>query len=206
MKKLIVAAAALLISASAFAQFGIIGGLTSSATDIKSAYADLTTKNLNQYHVGITYKIGLGNIFALQPALIYNVKGATLNSVEGVSDLNIDMKTGYLELPVQIQAGIGLGNVARIYGIAEPFIGYAITNEIKWEDLKNTDWDNVKSRFEYGIGLGAGVELFKHVQVAVRYFWNLGSLYGQTITIDKVTRTVTDSKCNGISLSAAILF
>jgi len=206
MKKIIVAAAALLLSVSAFAQFGIIGGLTSSSTNISAAAADLKTKNLNQYHIGIAYKFGGKNLLAVQPALIYNVKGSTLDTVDDISDLNIDMKTGFLELPVQVQVGVGIGNVVRVYGIVEPFIGYAITNEIKWENVKNTDWDLVKSRFEYGVGLGAGVELFKHVQVSVRYFWNLGSLYGQQIEIGKITRTITDSKCNGISLSAAVLF
>jgi len=206
MKKIIIAVAALLISVSAFAQFGIIGGLTSSSTSISSADDDLSTKTINQYHVGITYRFGGERLLAVQPSLIYNVKGATLNTVKSYSDLNIDMKTGFLELPVQVQIGASLGKVVRLYGIVEPFIGYAITNEIKWEDLKNTDWDNVKNRFEYGIGLGAGIELFTHFQVAVRYFWNLGSIYGQQITWEKISYTVGSSKCSGISLSAAILF
>ena len=204
MKKLIAAAAALLISVSSFAQFGIVGGLTSSATDIKSAVSDFQSKTINQYHVGITYKLALGNILAIQPSLVYNVKGAAMESVTGISDINF--KTGFIELPVQIQAGIGLGSLARVYGIAEPFIGYAITNEVTMSDIKNTDWDNVKNRFECGIGLGAGVELFSHLQVSVRYFWNLGSVYGSDISIGSVTKTISESKCNGISLSAAFLF
>lgn len=206
MKRFIIVSAALLLSVSAFAQFGIIGGLTTSSTSIKSAYAELQTKAINQFHVGITYKFGGEHLLGIQPSLIYNVKGATLNTVDSFSDLDIDMKTGFLELPVQVQIGASLGKVVRLYGVVEPFLGYAITNEIKWQDLKSTTWDNVAGRFEYGVGLGAGVEIFTHFQVAVRYYWNLGSLYGQKITIDKVTATVTDSKCSGISLSGAILF
>jgi len=206
MKRLIVAAAALLLSVSAFAQFGVIGGLTSSSTSISSAFADFKTKKINQYHFGITYKFGGERLLAVQPSLIYNVKGANLNAVDGLGDLDIDMKTGFLELPIQVQAGANLGRIVRLYGIAEPFIGYAITNEAKYEGEKYSDWDYVKSRFEYGIGLGAGVELFSHFQVSVRYFWNLGSIYGTQYEFGKVTRTVIDSKCSGISLSAAVLF
>jgi len=194
----------MLLSVSAFAQFGVIGGLTSSSTNIKSAYGDLKAKTINQYHVGITYKFGGEHLLAVQPSLIYNVKGATLDNLQGISDVNF--KTGFLELPVQVQIGASLGKVARIYGIAEPFIGYAITNEIKWENIKNTDWDNVKSRFEYGIGLGAGVELFTHFQLSVRYYWNLGSIYDQQITWEKISYTIGSANCSGISLSAAILF
>jgi len=206
MKRLIVAAAALLLSVSAFAQFGVIGGLTSSSTNISSAFYDFKTKTINQYHFGITYKFGGERLLAVQPSLIYNVKGANLYAVDGIGGFSVDMKTGFLELPVQVQIGANLGRIVRLYGIAEPFIGYAITNEAKSEGERLTGWDNIKSRFEYGIGLGAGVELFSHFQVAVRYFWNLGSIYGAQYSFGKITRTVTDSKCSGITLSAAVLF
>ena len=70
MKKIIIIAATLLAAWSANAQVGIIAGLTSSASDIESAAADV--KNINQYHVGLTYKLGIGNLLAIQPSLIYN--------------------------------------------------------------------------------------------------------------------------------------
>lgn len=205
MKKLIIAAAALLISVSAFAQFGIVAGFTSSATDIKGTVADVQSKNISLYHVGVTYKLGLGNILAIQPSLIYNVKGAKFGELEGVKD--VDFKTGFLELPVQVQAGFGLGQVARIYGFAEPFVGFAITNNSNvMEKLFDNKWDYVKSRAEYGVGLGVGVELFTHLQVAARYFWNMGNLYGANPTIKGLSDDIKSSKPNGVMISAAFLF
>ena len=134
-------------------------------------------KNVNQYHVGITYKIGIGNMLAIQPALIYNVKGTQVGSViEEIDAFDADFKTGYLELPVQVQLGFGIGSLARVYGFAEPFIGYAITNKVEGLTEISDKWDFV-NRLEYGVGLGAGVELFKHLQVSVKYFWNLGNMY-----------------------------
>ena len=125
MKKAIIAIAALFIAfTSANAQFGVVAGLTSSSTNLESAIADV--KNVNMYHVGITYKIGIGNMLAVQPALIYNVKGSQVGDIAGIDDVNVDFKTGYLELPVQVQLGFGVGSLARVYGFAEPFIGYAI--------------------------------------------------------------------------------
>ena len=44
MKKLIIAAAALLLSVSAFAQFGITAGLTTSATSLKEAKVQWDSK------------------------------------------------------------------------------------------------------------------------------------------------------------------
>lgn len=200
MKKLIIAVAALLISVSSFAQFGIVAGLTSSSSKIEDAY--LNYKNINQFHAGITYKIGIGNVLAIQPSLIYNMKGTSIGEIDSVSKLNLQFKTGYIELPVQLQVGFGLGDLARIYGIAEPFVGFAVSNKVKVDGQLEDTWENVKNKFEYGVGLGAGVELFKHLQVSVRYFWNLGNVYGW----EEVKQTVGKDKCNGISASVAFLF
>ena len=199
MKKVIIAAAALLISFNSFAKFGIIAGLTSSSTNIKSAYADLESKSIALYHVGVTAKFDIGGVFAIQPSLIYNVKGAKMAEF----DLGtIDFKTGFIELPVQIQAGVPIGSLLRIYGIAEPFIGYAVSNKIEGIDLGDK-WKNVSSKFEYGVGLGAGVELFSHLQLSVRYFWNLGNVYDFSW---KTVSNAPNGKCNGITASLAFLF
>lgn len=199
MKKVIIAAAALLISFNSFAQFGIIAGLTSSSTNIKSAYADLESKSIALYHVGVTAKFDIGGVFAIQPSLIYNVKGAKMAKFDPGT---IDFKTGFLELPVQIQAGVPIGSLLRIYGIAEPFIGYAVSNKIEGIDLGDK-WKNVSSKFEYGVGLGAGVELFSHLQLSVRYFWNLGNVYDFSW---KTVSNAPNGKCNGITASLAFLF
>jgi hypothetical protein len=206
MKKFIIIIASLLFAVSAHAQFGVIAGITSSRSDIKSAIADVQGKNITQYHVGITYKFG-GNVFAVQPALLYNVKGTALD-VNDITSTKLDMKTGFIELPVQLQVGIGLGDIARIYGFAEPFIGYAISNSGTFNGtaLKDLKWENIKNRLEYGVGVGLGVELIKHVQVSVKYFWNMGNLYNEDFSFAGVTKTITDSKANGIAASVALLF
>ena len=202
MKKLIVVVASLLVAVSAYAQFGVVAGVTSSKSDIKSAIADVN--NITQYHVGVTYKMSLG-AFAIQPSILYNMKGTKMNIAE-LSSTELDYKTGYIEIPVQLQLGLNLG-LARLYGFAEPFIGYAITNAatLSGQDLK-ADWNNVKNRLEYGVGLGAGVELIKHVQVSVRYFWNMGDMYGTTLSIAGISKTISEQKASGISASVALLF
>lgn len=204
MKKAIIAIAALFVALSANAQIGVVAGLTSSSTNVEAAVADI--KNVNQYHVGITYKIGIGNMLAIQPALIYNMKGTQLGDIAGLDDVDVNYKTGYLELPVQVQLGFGIGSIARVYGFAEPFVGYAITNQVQGLGDTVKNWDNVKNRLEYGVGLGAGVELFRHLQVSVKYFWNLGDVYGADITFGDVTKDIATSKCSGIAASVAFLF
>jgi len=205
MKKLIVIVASLLIAVSAHAQFGVVAGITSSSSNLKDAVADVQTQNITQYHVGITYKLDLG-LIAIQPSILYNMKGTKLNVAE-LSATELDYKTGYVEVPVQLQAGLNLG-VARIYGFAEPFVGYAITNQVNSSLAKDPQatWNNIKSKLEYGVGLGVGVELIKHVQVSAKYFWNMGSMYGTSIDFAGVKSTIAEQKASGIAASVAILF
>ncbi len=204
MKKLIVIVASLLVAVSAHAQLGVVAGITSTKSNLKEAWADV--KNITQYHVGLTYKLDLG-LLAIQPSILYNMKGTKLDVASAdVAAAELDYKTGYIEVPVQLQLGLNLG-VARIYGFAEPFIGYAITNSatLGGTDLK-ANWENVKNRLEYGVGLGAGVELIKHVQVSVKYFWNMGDMYGTNISFAGITQTIGEQKASGIAASVALLF
>ena len=214
MKKLILSLLAVLaLAVSANAQIGIVAGLTSSSTDVESAVANV--KSVNQYHVGLSYRFKLGEVLAIQPAIIYNVKGSSVETLDlGQLSSQIDLKTGFLEIPVQVQAGIPLFGLARAYALAEPFVGYAISNSIQStiSDVKTEGWEYVKNRFEYGVGLGAGVELLNTLQVNVKYFWNLGNLYGPDNSLDlsgsynTAVSAVQNAKCSGIAVTAAIFF
>ena len=208
MKKLIVIVASLLVAVSAHAQLGVMAGITSSKADLKEAYADV--KNATSYHVGIAYKMDLG-LIKVQPAIIYNVKGAKVGNVinkatEGaVTAGDFEYKTGSIEVPVQLQAGLDLG-IIRAYGILEPFVGYQITNTAQTTGGTKIDvkWSEVKNKLEYGVGLGAGVELIEHVQVAVRYFWNLGN--ASNASIATAYDAVRTQKASGIMASVVLLF
>ena len=215
MKKFFIAIAALFVAASASAQIGISAGLTSSSTTLDGAYADVTNGAVNQYHVGLTYKIGLGNLLAIQPSILYNVKGSNFN-VEDITSTSLNFKTGFVEVPVQVQLGFGLGTLARVYALAEPYVGYAITNEVTTKSAiaaaANTQqtWDNVKNRLEYGVGVGAGVELLRHLQVSVKYFWTLSDLYGlQDAKLDNIINSLSNinmKNANGVAATVTILF
>lgn len=201
MKKLFLAVLALAMAVNANAKFGIIGGVTSTRGNLSDAVADI--RNLTQFHAGVAYKIPIG-AFAIQPAIQYNVKGTKLEAITGIGDL--DFKTGYLEMPIQLQYGLDLA-VVRPYVFLEPFLGYAVYNNVRWNDasgsISDSGWDNVKKRFEWGIGIGLGAEFIKHLQVSIRYFWNFGNVY--STSIGSVAKTI-ESGCSGISASLGVFF
>lgn len=215
MKKILTSVVAMFVAVGAFAQIGISAGLTSASANVETALNEVKGKMINQYHVGITYKIGIGNIFAIQPSILYNVKGTHFD-VENIKDTSLDFKTGFVEVPVQLQAGLGIGSLVRIYGLAEPFVGYAVANEITTKTILNAagdtqkTWDNVKNKLEYGLSLGAGVEIFKHFQLSVKYFWTFSDLYGASdATLNNFVSgigNINAKNVNGISATLTVLF
>ena len=194
-------AASLVLAAQAHAQFGFVVGLTSSLTQMKTA-EDM--KAISLYHAGVTYKVDLGLGFAVQPSLLYQVKGARIGEInESTTMGEFKVKTGFVELPVSLQWGPDL-LAFRPYVFAEPFIGYAVTSSDSVA-ASFDDWAaQAKNKFEYGFGLGGGLEIASHVQLAVQYFHNMGSLFSEKSEERPVTEEVKNFK--GIKFSLSILF
>ena len=211
MKKLVIAIAALAIafSVNVSAQhydntrFGITGGVTSSSTNIKN----VDTKSISLYHVGLAFEMPLGAGFAIQPELLYQVKGMSLSnwggSTTGDIGKSFETRVGYVEVPVQIQWGPDL-LAFRPYGFVEPFVGYQISNAGKGE---GSTLGGELQKVEYGMSLGAGIDIWK-IQISAKYFWNFGSVYKSDIakTGSTIGGIVDGNNFNGVAVSAAIFF
>ena len=204
MKKLLILISALVLSTSAFAQFTVIGGLTTTSGKVSEA---IKTENFSQFHAGIGYKVRLPLGFALLPSLQYNVKGTYIAGNKLIEAIDLKFKNSYLELPVQVQWGFSLlPDVFKLFLVGEPFVSYALNIQAQtgggnnWESIK--DWGDIQ-RFRYGIGLGGGVELFKHLQVSARYFWDFAS---SEFNINEVPNQIKNNKASGLKVSAAIIF
>ena len=211
MKRILIAAvaAALAFSANVSAQhynnprFGISAGVTSSSTKIK----EVDTKSISMYHAGIVGEIPLGGGFAIQPELLYQVKGMSLDKWGDSSGNEIgnsfEAKVGYIELPVQLQWGPDL--VAfRPYAFVEPFVGYQLTDSGDGEAKVLSDH---LQTIEYGMSLGAGIDI-SHFQISAKYFWNFGNVYKGDISQTGTTiKNLKDgNNFNGLAILLAIFF
>lgn len=194
-----VAAASLLMAARAHAQFGIVGGITSSTTEMTTAE---DVKSMSLYHAGLTYKFNLGAGFAIQPSVLYQVKGANLGELNTASSDDFKVKSGYVEVPVGFQWGPDL-MVFRPFVMAEPFIGYQVTSSDRGADSIEGWTEQAKNKFEYGFAVGGGLELAGNIQLSVQWFNNMGSLVK-----DDSSSRFSDKVKNfkGIKFSLAILF
>ena len=203
MRKLLLAAVALLLAVTASAEgFGVVGGFTSSTMKPQ----DFTFKSSAGVHAGIAYNIPLIAGFALQPELIYNVKGYDWNgAIPGGDAFRQQAKFGYVEVPVQLQWGPDL-LLLRPYVYAEPFIGFAVNGMQTYNEKKvKVDWDDVKSRLEYGMGVGAGIEIMSRFQLSFKYFWNVEDA-NQWKNLDAVSESVKSRSFNGLLFSVGLFF
>ena len=185
--------------------FGVLGGASFSSAKPE----DWKVTNLVQYHAGITCCINLPLGFAVQPEVLYHVKGSNVPLGESSK---LDYAAGYVEVPVSLQWGPDL-LVMRPYFELVPFVGYAVNNRYRQDDLTaKNDWAGLQ-RWEYGLGLGAGVEVW-HFQISARYNWNFGSMFDakQEITdvdafVNKMKGGISDkTNFGGVTLTLAVLF
>ena len=192
------AAASMVLAVGAHAQFGFLVGLTSSSVKMASSDA------ISLYHAGLTYKINLPSGFAIQPAVLYQVKGANVGHLDTATEEDFKVKTGFVEVPLGLQWGPHLA-AFRPYVFAEPFFGYRVSSTDRGNESFQ-DWaSQAKNKFEYGFGLGAGLEISNHLQLSVQWFNNLGAMFSKPAeagaeSLGKV------KNFEGIKFSLAILF
>jgi len=187
----------LIISTSSFSQtrFGVKGGLnfmnaSNITTDVNS-----TWKSQTGYQLGIALQFKIPVIgLAIQPELLYS----TVESVDPALSIN-SIKLDYVTLPVNFELGVDM-LVFRPFIVASPYISYAIQKGARLEDQP---WDDI-NRFDYGIGLGAGFDLWK-LQIMGKYNWGLGKLQSADANWDQAD-TYKNATLQGFQLSVAFLF
>ena len=208
MKKLLAIVALFASVTVASAQIGVIGGLTLSKMDGANNVDGVKAKTL--FHAGLTYKADLGAGFAVQPALTYSVKGATVHEDVGALDNICEAKTGYVELGIGAQWGPDL-LAFRPYLFVEPYVGYGVTAK-DTEKLAvtgspvNLPITEAKNKLEYGVGAGFGVEIASHFQISWQLFRNMNPLYNKD-KVSEIGSPYTHLKSyQGMKVSLAVLF
>ncbi len=193
-----VAVATLFIFApkSANAQFGVKGGVyLSNFSEVKS----FNVKNNVGFQAGVAYKLKLWNA-AIQPELLYVSRSANLEVCDKtpIGAEGGKYSLSYLQLPVSLQYGVNLV-VARPFVQVVPYLNYALgkSADVKWNDI---------NRLSGGIGLGAGVDVWK-LQFNIRYNWDISKIGdGKEATSKLSYKEWQASKAKGFEFSLALFF
>ena len=197
----------LLVSLQGFAQFVVKAGLNFNTlgdvtadlkkSDVQNSFKS-AVENKTGFHVGVLYKFQVPLVgIAVQPELIYSQTKGTVELASALAQpLKSDVTVDYLQLPVSLQWGLDLV-LLRPYIQVVPYIGYCINDNVSVKDLKIKTDD-----FNYGIGLGAGLDVWK-LQVSGRYTWDLGNMADYQWN---GISTLTGGKNKGFQLSLAMFF
>ncbi len=132
--------------------------------------------------------------FGVDASVMYTAKGtkyevsdnvagdaasAAFNAVFGTTDA-VKNTVHYIEVPINLKYKLQLPGVEKIVApfiYAGPSFAFKVGESIKGlgETVKNSG-DLIKNKnFDVAINLGIGVEVIKHVNLAVQYGWGLGT-------------------------------
>ncbi len=181
------------LPATAQVKFGVKGGINISSVHFDSNVLD--ADNVTGFQIGPMIETSIPLIgIGLDAAILYSQKGVGLRSEE--------IKTDYLDVPVNLKWKFGLP-IVKAYLAAGPYIGFRVGGDKIW----NVIGDQIEAKnFSAGLNFGAGVELLKHLQVGFNYGLGLTDNYSsKPLHIDTPTDKIS-GKNRGWAITAAILF
>lgn len=171
MKKSILLAVVLCMVSAINAQvrFGVKAGGNMSTLYVSG---DRTGINAEQYKFRFSYHFGavmeykITEMFSIQPEFMYLNHGANLKKDNsfGMKDGHITLNT--LQLPVNLKASFPWGN-NRVFVYGGPYASYHVYGKArgkidgKSQDVGLYSKGSDMKRFDYGIGLGVGMEVNK---------------------------------------------
>jgi len=223
MKKIfaIVSFAALMMTASVSSQardgifnFGIKAGLNfTNMSGLKDLGQQDFLKTYTGFNAGMVFNFNLPLGFELNPEVLYVQSGQRTKdySISGADINGGSFKTGSIRVPINVQWGIGLFNdFIKPYVVVSPYVGAVLFGN---GSILNVDFDSESvnsylNRFQYGIGVGAGIYIW-NFQVSFKWNWDLNPTFkdngsfagavGDAIKAD-------NKKFNGGELSIAYFF
>ena len=173
MKRILIAMAVCLAccftTAQAQFKFGLKGGLNVSSVRLNSSVFD--GSNRAGFHVGPTleFTLPLGWL-GLEISALYDTYKVAM---EGVDEFNNPAKSSstlrYVDVPLNVNAGFGLGSFAKIFISTGPQIAFSLGDS----KILDYQYDLKNSLFSWNAGLN--VRLFKHYQVGYTYNVGIGN-------------------------------
>lgn len=140
------------------------------------------------FHAGVKAELGLSQEASgayMDFAALLTLKGA---KIDGGSIASIKFNPYYLEVPVHVGYKYAVNDDFALFGSVGPYIAVGLFGKVKAKvdgsiaDLEELDTDSASEdifgndglkRFDFGLGLKAGVEFSKKYQLAISYDFGL---------------------------------
>lgn len=193
MKRIISSAAIAIVmmlsaaSAQAQIKFGLKGGL--NVTDMSLSKEVFNADNQAGFFIGPTIKFSLPLIgLGIDAAALYDQRQAKVKGEVGYEQIYIEersLDSKYINIPINLRYGIGLGSVASLNFFAGPQFGFNVGK--KHQELVDDATWNLKSS-AFSINVGAGVTIASHFELSANYNLACGRTGDVTFSdaVDKV--------------------
>jgi opacity protein-like surface antigen len=167
----------------AFSQLGIRGGVNLAniaIAGVGSEELDLTTRLC--YGAGFFYELEINDKFSIQPEVNIMQHGTKFEFDFFENVAFFDQVINYVQTPVMAKMTFGDKSSTSFFAQAGPYIGYGLNGSIRVCiddecDSEELNWDEVGlNRLDFGLQLGAGVNLSRNVFLDVRYILGMANL------------------------------
>ena len=181
MKKILVlfvltAIAMVSVNAQDNLKWGVMAGMN------VSKYTFTGFDNRVGFHAGVKAELGLSQEASgayMDFAALLTLKGA---KIDGGSIATVKFNPYYLEIPVHVGYKYAVNEDFALFGSVGPYLAVGLFGKAKlnignaigdWADIEGIFGDDGFKRFDFGLGLKAGVEFNKKYQVALSYDFGL---------------------------------
>lgn len=155
-------------SAQAQIKFGLKGGL--NVTDMSLSRKVFDADNQAGFFIGPTVKftlpvMGLG----IDAAALYDQRQAKVKGEVGYEQIYIEersLDSKYINIPINLRYGIGLGSLASLNFFAGPQFGFNVGR--KHQELADQKTWNLKSS-AFSVNVGAGFTIASHFELSANY-------------------------------------
>jgi hypothetical protein len=139
-------------------RLGIKGGINFANVTAKMSGASMSPKSLTGFHVGGVADFDLKNNLAFNTGLLYTVKGF---SGEDTESGKLKESLNYLEVPLNLAYKIPIKDQSKFFIQAGPYLAFGLNAKetVGSESQSGSFKDAGVKSLDYGLGLGAGVEL-----------------------------------------------
>ena len=209
-------------TASAFSfDWGVTGGfnLTKLKVDKQSKFFD--TKGNAGWFAGVKANVGLFAGFGLDGALLYNqMKYSTtatyqfdVVTISTPDVVTINETSRSFAIPINLKYSIGLGKTANVYVTTGPQFDFAIGDKKDKDNATSIISSFEQENMTTSWNVGAGVKLFKHLDLGLSYNFGLSKaakqsldlVSGATVGI-KPPYDFSDVKANTFKIQATYYF
>lgn len=189
--------------------FGVKAGLNfTNMSNPNDAFQKGFLKTYTGFNAGLVFNFNLPLGFEISPELLYVQSGFKAEGEVLGLPLTTKYTSGSLRVPINVQWGFSVLDFVKPYVVVAPYAGAVLfgNGSILGEEFDHATVNEYLNRFQYGIGIGAGVYVW-HFQVSFKWNWDLSPVFKEggkfSETMDSMKGT---SKFNGGELSLAFFF